>query len=213
GPPQILEFFKRCTWFKGTDVFYLFFNNDLRNDNLDPFYYEVINGFLVSRNNPETGLPFTKPELEFKVQEKMSLGGFSFKTLINSLLLKHMRAKIDLINRNKSTLFCGNIFTEFRRNNITKAFNYANDMKSFANDLGLNFTIVIIPSVEEAKSNNYSKPTDEFMSKICKSMNVLEIIDVVSIDDYFKHDGHFNSEGACKVASKILSYISNSSNN
>ena len=213
GPPQILEFFKRCAWFKGTDVFYLFFNNDLRDDNLDPFHYEVINGFLVSRKNLETGVAFTKSELEFKVQEKTSVTGFGFKTLKNSFTLKHIRAKLDLINRNKRTLFCGNISTEFRKNNIKIAVNYVNDMKSYADDLGLKFTVVIIPSVEEAKSNNYSKPTYEFMSKISNSMNVLEIIDDVSIDDYFKHDGHFNSAGASKVASKILSCLSNSSIN
>jgi hypothetical protein len=62
GPPAILESLVRCDWFSGTDVVYLFFNNDLRDDNLRlDMGLTVFAGHLVPRSKAD-GSPFSDAE-------------------------------------------------------------------------------------------------------------------------------------------------------
>ena len=67
GPPAILETLKRCEWFTGTDVVYLFFNNDLRDDNLmADMGFTCFEGYLVPKYKDD-GTPYSGQEYRNRV--------------------------------------------------------------------------------------------------------------------------------------------------
>lgn len=67
GLPAEIETFLRCTWFRGKAVFYMFYVNDLADNNLSLREYGVHDGYLVKRTQQD-GTEYTVQELEEKIQ-------------------------------------------------------------------------------------------------------------------------------------------------
>ena len=202
---MILEFLQRCSWFEGTDVVYLFFNNDLRDDNLVAGALTVVDGYLVGQYEPETGRRYTLPELKTRVQQELaSPRGTSLgQELRKTIKLYNLRKLVGAVS--KSPKFVNWDESRFRASNIQQAVAHTEQMRSVSRDRDMAFHVVIIPAKGEAAAGRYSEPTQAFLAELRqRGFNTIELLGRVTDEHYFKHDGHFNAQGAKRTASMIV---------
>ncbi|MFH1111385.1 MAG: hypothetical protein V1790_19635 [Planctomycetota bacterium] len=223
GSPGILERFRSCEWFAGTDVVYLFYSNDLRFDNLVPdLGYTVSDGYLVPKYKAE-GVRYTEEDYSAKRAELQELERprLWLSTARSRLNLRSVRALVSgAWNRFRDArdlelrLLCheGSAQSPFpwrlwqySPENVDKVMTYTEAMRDLAAERGMNFHVAIIPTKEETRYRRYAELVALYVRKLGdRGINVIEFIDRITLNEYFRHDGHLNPSGAKCVAAAII---------
>ena len=69
----------------------------------------------------------------------------------------------------------------------------------------MSFGVVIVPTSGEATHQRYASYSSAYLSALRQAgIEVVELLDRLSGDDYFTHDCHLNPAGARKAAKAIV---------
>lgn len=212
GPAEILERFRATTWWKGSDVFYLFYQNDLRKDNSTIAVNTVFDGYLVP-NRKADGTRYTESEYRVLVKKQTEqtqyrpVSSFSFSQLKRILRLAGIRQRLAGVLGSDSALVDGKL-SDYRQEYVQRAVDATMEMWRVASRRGCRFHVVIVPTKAEVIYSNYASFTKSYLDAVENAgIHVIETIEHLSADDYFVHDGHFNRSGARIMASIILAYL------
>jgi hypothetical protein len=201
GPAKILEMFRRCDWFHGTDVFYLFVPNDL-NDSamLKDCNERLFEGFRV-RKTDDNGHVYSAEELRSLISRAVATPPL-FDRVYSLLTLDHLRWYLSLFAYKAQ----GSL------KNVDPGVAYTEEMRRLATERKMAFHVVLIPTKRDMRLGHYESSVEAYATKIrAKGLHVIEPIQVLSVDDYLARDGHVNAVGAGKVAQAIASAVTSSS--
>jgi len=209
GPGEILEKLRSTKWWSGSDVFYLFFCNDLRDDNYRPGQYTVYAGHVVPKFH-SNGEPYVEQQYRNMISAASRNGSFQgdgreYGKLIKSLLLlDRLRRRTAILLGSDDGLLDGSAH-RYNLKYIEKVVEYTRMMKEVAGSRGSMFHTVIVPSKGETAFRRYASFTQAYVDQVrAAGIDVIELRDRLSPKDYFPHDGHFNPDGAAVAARVIL---------
>lgn len=219
GLPAIIETLKRCN-LPAQEAFYLFFNNDLQNDNLLPDNGKfVLDGHLVPKTSADQTL-YTEAQIRQKIGQAIEeqesnravvdlqlFGLPHIRQLIvaagkrysdsNDLQLRmspHLQIRMSPLGGDR----------RYSEENIRLAISHTQELRRLASARAMPFYVVIIPTFEEVQAQQYSWPTAQYLKGIeSQNMYVVPLIQSLAEKDYFAHDGHFTSSGAQVAAEAI----------
>lgn len=205
GPPAILATFARGERIRGRWVVYLFFNNDLRSDNLasDPAVV-CVDGYQVPARK-DSGERFSRTELQEKIREKLTPP--PPRTLFDVIALEGIRTKLteDPESRVRHTQMLSGGRGAFETDGVAKAVGYTLEMQKLARMRGMPFQVMVLPTKGEAMAGRYSTPTQFYVDALrTHDVDAIELVGRLSSADYYEHDLHFNRHGSRIVAAAIL---------
>ena len=203
GLPAIIETYRRVS-LDSEHVYYLFFGNDLREDNFFlPEHFIVHDGYLLNRRS-KLGKRLTDTELTSLIEEELRGKPFSIALQFRLERVRDLVSLSGNVPRSGSIhLLSGyenhfsNIFTE-------KAVKLTMELKDLVEARHARFTVVIIPTMQEAKHKIYSEPVSEYLLKMrTAGIATMELLPELTLKDYWLHDKHFSPSGAQRTASAI----------
>lgn len=211
GLPAIIETLRRCD-LPAQEAFYLFFNNDLQNDNLLPDNGKfVVDGHLVPKTGTD-GTPYTGAEARQKIARAIEEQESKYAVVdLQLFLLSHIRRLIlaageryydshDLRIR-MATLGGDRRYSE---ENVRRAISHTQELGRLASARAMPFYVVIIPTLGEVQAREYSWPTVQYLKGIeNQNTHVVPLIQSLAEKDYYPHDGHFTPGGA-RVAAEAI---------
>lgn len=203
-----LRRFQQSEWWRGDDVVYLWFRNDLHSVSRALDYIRIFEGYPVMRRKPN-GQEFTDAELtaQLATSTERQPGGFGEKTMM-TLALARMRA-----------MFAGIFDPELRLTAmpssdldpaiIDEAVAASVEMRKHADGIGARFHLLILPGPIEASAKTWSQGTTQFIAAAkAAGLSPLEgLMGNVTGADYYMHDGHFSPTGAEKAAKVITEAV------
>ena len=211
GLPAIVETLRRSD-LPAQETFYLFFNNDLQNDNLLPDNGKtVVDGHLVPKTMPD-GSPYTEALVRQKIAQAIEEHESKHAVVdLQLFLLPHLRQLMSA---------AGNGFYDSRdlpirraplggdhgysEENVRLAISHTQELRRLAAARAMRFYVVIIPTLAEVRAREYSWPTVQYLKGLEKqNMYVVPLIQSLTEEDYFPHDGHF-SPGGARVAAEAI---------
>jgi hypothetical protein len=213
GPPHLLAMLEGLSETIQADALvYLFYANDLRDDNLRIDNHLIVDGHLISRYDREKGVWRSEEEIVSGMRQvvKQPRRSTVVDKALGVLTLEHLRDRVGALrNSNKpQDLFPGRKGLNYRDSNISQVIEFVRKVSAEAVRRGMDFNVLIIPGVAETRAKKYSDPTARFVAALKKEYpEVIELIDVLSTADYIPHDGHFNSKGSRIAAREILSRL------
>ena len=214
GLPAIVETFKRCG-LPAQQAVYLFFNNDLRDDNLLlDLGQTVVDGYLVPTTDP-SGHPYSPAALQQRVRETIAAqarairpGAVLTLTTIRQRLYTVV-AKLRTPDEFAEQMRLSGGTGEFHDDNVALAVTHTLALQSLASARGMTFSVVIVPSLGEVRSGRHAQLTDRYLAELQRQqVPVLPLLPRLSPRGYFLHDGHFNPTGAAIAAQAILEALS-----
>jgi hypothetical protein len=211
GLPAVVETLRRCD-LPAQEAFYLFFNNDLQNDNLLPDNGKfVVDGHLVPKTRTD-GTPYTAAEARQKIAHAIEEQESRYAVVdLQLFLLSHIRRLIlaageryygshDLQIR-MSTLGGDRRYSE---ENVGLAISHTQELRRLASARGMRFYVVVVPTLGEVQAREYSWPTVQYLKGIeSQNTHVVHLLQSLAEKDYFPHDGHFTPGGA-RVAAEAI---------
>ena len=205
--PQQLEPLRRWT-LPAQQVVYLFFCNDLLTNSMD--HYNVVEGYLVPRSRPD-GTLYSENELQQEIARKTQpndLERLSPRTMLLAQvrqIVQRAAARLDRISdRDRDWLEDVKVKTKLRNLVIPCAVDYTLQMRALAVERAMNFLIVIIPALDEVRAAKYRHATAQYVAGLrAAGFDVIELLPRLSTADYWRHDVHFNPQGAKKAAEAI----------
>ena len=207
GPPQILEHLRRCDWYRGSDAVYLFYNNDLTDQELDITVMTVFDGYKVRRCKLD-GVPFT--EAEYRIEIERILHPPPRAVLAPILDLRHLGLLLERLAKaptplEKQLLRIGPHATYLGVENVEKAVSYTLAMRTVAAERGMRFHVLIVPWLGETAQRRYAPIVTDYIGRMRgHGVDVIEMLERLSPDDYFREEGHFNPAGARRTAEAII---------
>jgi hypothetical protein len=226
GLPAIVETLRGCD-LPGREAFYLFYNNDLQNDDLLPDNGKfVFDGHLVPRKKTD-GTLYTEAEIREKIaqaieeqESKRAVVDLRLFLLphIRQLLVaagqryygsrdQHLKTRMSPQLQMRMSPLGGD--RRFSEENVRLAISHTLELRRLAAARGMSFYVVIIPTLEEVQAHEYSWPTEQYLKGIeNEKMNVVPLIQSLAEKDYFLHDGHFTPGGAQVTAEAIYKTLS-----
>ena len=210
GPPAILESLRRCDWIGATDVLYLFFNNDLRDDNLLPDSgLTCFDGYLVPKLK-EDGSPYTDTEYRERIRELMSPTRLHPVALATTILkLAHLKALVGRLAAPSIPLLDTQGPGAFRPENVEQAYHYTAAMRDVASKRGMRFYVVIVPTRGETRQGRHADLVSVFLDRLRKDgFHIIDLLTHLPESVYFRPpDIHITGAGARMAAEVILESI------
>ena len=212
GPPAIREHLRRCRVFSGGEVFYLFYNNDLRSDNLLPdMGLTVFDGFLVPRLDAD-GRPISGEDLRRRVDELISPSAARFveswtrlRNLRRLAGLLRFKERIRTFFEPERGLMSHWGPHDFTEANVAAAFDATREMDRICRDRGSRFQVVLVPTCGETRAGRYAPLTESYATMLRHAgIPVHRLLDRLDAGDYHSHNLHFTPSGARKAAEAIL---------
>jgi hypothetical protein len=205
GPPAILESLRRADWFEGSDVLYLFFNNDLRSDNLLlDMGLTAFDGYLVSKYRPDSTV-YSDEEHRKQIEEhlnppKPGLG------LLKAAKLEHIRSALisdRATYRNPLDIQGPGVFLP---ENISKAVRTTLAMRDLASERNMKFHVFLGPTRGEVLQGAYAPLVQDYAERLdANGVHPVELLDVIDESHYFPPpDIHLTPEGARQVSHAML---------
>ncbi len=215
GPPAILESLRRHDRFSGSHVIYLFFNNDLRSDNLLPdMGLTISDGFMVPRYGPD-GTPYN-PEDYSRIIKRI-LASPTRQAVDSILHLRNLRAVLHLLDLREKfrrlrdperALLAHFGSSSFSKENVRIAARLTCQMRDLATQRNQAFQVVVIPTVGEVRAGRLADLNEDYVRTVREEdIPILVPLSLLTTDDYYQHNLHFNPSGAEKIATTILSSI------
>lgn len=211
GLPAIIETMRRCD-LPAQEAFYLFFNNDLQNDNLLPDNGKfVVDGHLVPKTRTD-GTPYTEAEARQKIAHAIEEQESRYAVVDLQLFrLPHIRRLILAAGERyddshglqiRMSALGGD--RRYSEENVRLAVSHTQELRRLASARAMAFYVVIIPTLGEVQAREYSWPTAQYLKGIeNQNMHVVPLLQSLAGKDYFPHDGHFTPGGA-QVAAEVI---------
>ncbi len=202
-----LRRFEQSDWWRGDDVVYLFFNNDIHTGSRAWDYVRVVDGYPVMRRKPD-GTPYTDDEIRTQLQGALQVkpDGFTAK-LSGWLALVRLRAMVSAV-LDRELRLTGTPTAALDPTVADEAVRDALAMRARAESIGARFHLVVIPTPQEGAERAWSQGTGTFVAR-AKAAGLEpheELLAEVGKDDYLVHDGHFSAAGADRAA-RLLARI------
>ncbi len=208
GPGDTFQRMQETAWWRGKHVYYLFFENDLHNDNSEPGTYRMLEGVLIPVFRPD-GTSYTEQERLGIVEKFKALGTEvpDKNTFWTSFALYRIGGLRDRLF-DRDLRLTGYRATAFRPQNIEAALGYTEQMKLLAAERGATFSVVILPAIGEAAAQSYASYTQRYIDGLhAGGIEVVEPIARLGPEHYFVHDPHFNPAGADVTADVIYEHF------
>ncbi len=207
GPPAILESMRRCQWFDGTDVVYLFFNNDLRSDNLlSDMGLTCFDGYLVSKYR-QNGQAYGDVELSQRIQHVLSPSASSMRTTFKKIVtLSSLRALIRSREIPQQHLLDVQGPGNYAKKYMVEAVSLTKDMRTMATNRGMKFYVAILPTRGETISGRHAELVDMYIQRLQRAnISVIDLLGILREKDYYPPpDIHIHEAGAGRVAGAII---------
>jgi len=185
-------------------VVYLFFNNDFQT----PLELTIMDGYPVPRFR--NGKLLSDDELRMTVEKTAKRVSDLHKfSLISSLRLPRLKTVFKNAYTRFSTPYSYGPADWWpqegdRTKLVPRALAYTREMRDLAVGRNMDFQIAIIPSVEEVRERRHHPLIAEYIAGIRASeIPVIDLLQVLSTDDYWSFDPHFNPKGAKVAADQI----------
>ena len=206
GPSDSYLRFSESSWWTGRAVYYLFYENDLQDQNSRPDVNTVHDGYVVPRLKPD-GKPYTPEEWTQRlanVAEYHATGKNQLRRTLTLPTLQQIAYQVTHRNARLSGMAEHTVKPEY----IESAIDYTNKMKVLAEERGATFTVVVLPTMFEAVAGEYSDWATSYLEAIrAQGIEVVELLPRLDGDDYFPHDPHFNPSGAEIAADTIRQHF------
>ncbi len=199
---------QETTWWQGERVYYLFFENDLHNDNSAPGTFAMHNGVLLPMFRPD-GEPRADAELDAMAKRFLApdTGANSKSTFLTSFALYRvgqLRARIF----DPDLRITGYPASTYRPGNIDAALGYTEQMQALATERGASFTVVVLPCMGAVAAGHYATHAQSYVDGLAtRGIETIELLDRLTTDDYFVHDPHFDASGADATAAAIHEHL------
>jgi len=219
GAPGVLETFRRCD-FGFTDALYLFFQNDLQDDQLLPDGgFAFAGGTLLPRLRPD-GTRYRPEEYPAFLRDRLAMlapptRGERLRALATLAPLRERIERVagrlteSLVRREPrdEDLLEGARAT-YRPENVARALAYTDAMQALARERGLRFAVAVAPSRAEARWQRDATLTEAYVAGLrARGTPVLQLRSRLTAADYYEHDFHWNPAGARTAAAAILAWL------
>ncbi|MBD3160586.1 MAG: hypothetical protein GF346_00540 [Candidatus Eisenbacteria bacterium] len=221
GPPAIREHLRRCPIAPERAALYLFYNNDLRDDNLLPdMGLTAVDGFMASRID-RGGRTLDEAEIRRRIEERIapSTGRFleswtRLRNLRRLTGLLGMKERIRTLFEPERKLMSHWGGYGFSDRNVEAAVDATRDMAGIARDRGFRFRVVLVPTYGEVRAGRYAALTESYASGLRDAgIPTVRLLGRLEPGDYYSHNLHFRPSGARKTARTILETIRRPSRN
>ena len=195
---------------KGTDVFYLFFHNDLRDDNAKLGTKTVYEGYVVPKYKPD-GTRYSVQEYQARLRNRNTPPPSELRVLAQQLkeiiTLARIRTRASHVLGSDDGLVDGGE-DRYHSDFVDYAVEHTKRMSRLTEERGMRFHVVIVPSRRETSFRRYASVTASYIEGIRgEGINVIELIDTLTSDCYHDHDIHFNPIGAEVTAKAIVASL------
>ncbi len=188
---------------------YFFYPNDLRNDGLATQRNRVWKGFLVTGEDAQ-GNQLSEEELDARVAR-----GLEAPPLwLDVLRLRHLLRAVNVASRAPAAVGFQELPTDdsgpmgYREENLEIVIAHTQVMHELAQEKGLDFAVVPIPSMAETSEGERYDLVDRYIERLrALDIAVLDAYENYDTEDYFAHDGHFDASGAQKTAQVVIDWL------
>lgn len=200
-----LRRFEQSPWWRGDDVIYLFFNNDVHPGSHRLDTMRVVFGYAVPRRGPD-GTPYDEDELWQRLLQALRSDGASASARLGARLgLTRLRAMASAAHDRELRL-TGLPADALDLAVVEQVVDHVRNMAARARERGATFHLVIIPTPQEAAEHAWSDGTGAFI--LAARAAGLEpdprLLERLQPGDYLAHDGHFAASGADQTAALLL---------
>tara|TARA_B100000029_G_C17554502_1_gene951255 strand:- start:818 stop:1951 length:1134 start_codon:yes stop_codon:yes gene_type:complete len=203
GIPDVYRVFAN-TDHDTSHVIYFFYMNDLREDNL--YTSEnilVYDGYLITKTH--SGL---KERSEVDIESEIN-SIQNKKYIYSPLKLRYffMLFKNYLINKNVYTA-PEEMLSGYSNENTELAVEWTIKLSEIVKKRKAKFIVFVLPSLKSVMSRKYLDEVNNYM-KLVKQENieVIDIFDDMTVEDYISYDGHLSENGMQKIAIKLCNFI------
>lgn len=200
--------FKQSDWWKGDDVVYLWFRNDLHSVSRAIDYIRIYDGYPVMRRRPN-GVEFTDAELAAQLEAATTRQPNSFgERTMMTFALARIRAMLAGIFDPELRLTAMPT-SDLDPAIVAEVVAATVEMQAHAKQIGARFHLLILPGPIEATAKTWSKGTTDFIAaaKAAGLSPIEDLLGNVGREDYYMHDGHFSPTGARKAAHVITEAV------
>lgn len=218
GAPAIMKTIHReCEKIQPQHVFYMYYLNDSRDDNLDMFLYRVFDGYLAPTRNKE-GRALSEDEIRRRIQAEQEASWSPLSSLrlisIRTFLSERGMHPRQLIERwfggpfeKDRYLATDNKF--YSQKNSAVVAELIEKMQMTAEACGARFTLVILPSYAEAYYGVIEPATEQILAALPEGIEVLDgrsrTQRSVNLTQWY--DSHYSPLGTDLIADILVEYL------
>jgi hypothetical protein len=211
GTVHVLETLrKECPVIHPTHIFYMYYLNDTRWDNIQADATTVMDGYLVYRYSDNGKRRLSDAEIHQKIREALEKRNAG---LLSSLRLGHLRefagARLESI-RGRTSYMETTDAEAYPPQNTDIAAGHIQSMALLARSYHAAFTMVILPSYAEAHYNFKEPGTERLLEKLGRpSFSILDLRrpDARRMIHRLPKDAHYNPETTTWLADQLAFYI------
>jgi len=203
-----LRRFEQSDWWRGDDVVYLFFNNDVHTASREWDYMRVQDGYSVGRRRPD-GTPFTDEEAARQLRAALEADPSGFRAKVDAWLGLARLRRMMVAMLDREIRLTGVPTSAIDPAVADEAVRDALAMRAHAESIGARFHLVVLPAPMEGGVREWSLATGTFVTKArAAGLEPAEdLLQQVEPADYVAHDGHFSASGADKTAQLVLRLV------
>jgi len=203
--PEPLEPLRRWT-LGARHVVYLFGNTDL-DGTVEQL---VVDGYRVRRLRHPDGSPFTDEEMGPAATRRIAEIKQSRQLSWRSLRLPRVRTALRRSGRTAVDVPTDAFVDPRQRAEaVARGIGATEEMRALAERRGMTFRVAIVPTLAEVTARSYCPAVADYVAALKgRGEPPLELIDCLSADLYWGHEGHFNPAGARVVARAIDAALS-----
>lgn len=217
GTPHILEVVKEnCAVISPKHIFYMYYVNDTKFNNINKNYFTVVDGYLVTSVD-KGGNPRSVDELRNKLHEIHKGQSWNF---LETLRLINIRIFLSERGLHPRQLLEKHISIDtagyLQSNNDGYNEEYTRlglrdilEMKAVSEKCGANFTMVILTGYAEAFYGVIEPATERLLGKLGDSVEIIDIRKFtrkgINLTQWY--DGHYGPAGTDLVSNVLSGYI------
>lgn len=205
---HVLRRFEQSAWWRGHDVVYLFFADDVHPGQHALDYMRVVDGYVVRRRRAD-GREHSQAELAERLRHALAAEPQGLGARLGARLgLERLRGRL-----------ASAWDSELRRTSlpsdaldlrlVEQSVEHVEAMARLAAERGARFHVVIIPAKGELAERAFSRGTEAFIAAARAAGLELDegLLAALEPDDYFPHDGHFAASGGEVAATRVLDIL------
>jgi hypothetical protein len=205
---HVLRRFEQSAWWRGQDVVYLFFADDVHPGQHALDYMRVVDGYVVRRRRAD-GSEHSQAELDERLRHALAADPQGLASRLGARLgLERLRGR--LASALDSELRRTSLPSDaLDRGIVEQGVAHVQAMARLAAERGARFHVVIIPAKGELAERTFSQGTEAFIAA-ARAAGIdpdAGLLEVLELDDYFVHDGHFAAGGSEVVAARVLELL------
>ncbi|MCH9684123.1 MAG: hypothetical protein K0V04_22000, partial [Deltaproteobacteria bacterium] len=197
--------FEQSDWWRGDDVVYLYYRNDIQPGVTDLDYMRVLDGHAVPRRGPD-GVEYTQQQLVTELEAALAVDPTRARWDIGSrLALSNLRTLVRALLDSELRL------TSMPSESVQPALvdelvEHLQAIEAQATSRGARFHFVMLPTAPEAGERTWSKGSTLVIERARAAglEPITDLLERLDAEAYLQHDGHFAPGGADQAAALIL---------